>query len=299
MPEQETEDLESELALFRQALCSVREMMSATAEKLAGQIPAEEQALFDVYLRMLDDNALGAEIEAIINQGQWAQGALKQVILEHVSHFEKMDDPYLRERATDVRDLGRRVLAVLQQQQQEDVSWPDNAIIISEELTPAVLGEVPRDKLVGLVSVQGSGNSHVAILARAMGAPTVMGAVDLPWKRMGSRELIVDGNLGRVYVSPAPELLHQYRCLIDEEQAFIEGLEELKDEPCITPDHYRLPLWVNTGLMTDTIRSLDHGAEGVGLYRTEVPFMIRERFPSEKEQEDIYREQLKTFAPRP
>ncbi|CAM3412388.1 phosphoenolpyruvate--protein phosphotransferase [Parendozoicomonas haliclonae] len=299
VPEKDTDDIELELTLFRQALVSVREMMSATAEKLSGQIPAEEQALFDVYLRMLDDNALGAEIEALIRKGQWAQGALKAVILEHVRHFEMMDDPYLRERATDVRDLGRRVLAALQQQQQDDVAWPDNAIVISEELTPSVLGEVPREKLAGLVSVQGSGNSHVAILARAMGAPTVMGAVDLPWDRMANRELIVDGNLGRVYVSPAPELINQYRSLIDEELAFVEGLESLKDEPCITPDHYRLPLWVNTGLMTDAIRSLDHGAEGVGLYRTEVPFMIRERFPSEKEQEDIYREQLKSFAPRP
>ena len=299
VPDRDAENIDDELQEFRQALASVREQMRATAEKLSDQVPAEEQALFDVYLRMLDDNALGAEIEAVIRQGQWAQGALKVVIEEHVRHFELMEDPYLRERAVDVRDLGRRVLSALQQQQHTDVVWPEEAIVISEELTPAMLGEIPRDKLAGLVSVQGSGNSHVAILARAMGVPTIMGAVDLPWERMGNRELIVDGNLGRVYASPAPELLSQYRSLVDEEQAFIEGLESLKDEPCVTPDHYRLPLWVNTGLMTDTVRSLDQGAEGVGLYRTEVPFMIRERFPSEKEQEEIYREQLKIFAPRP
>ena len=299
VPHRDAENIDDELVLFRQALSSVRDQMRATAEKLSDQVPAEEQALFDVYLRMLDDSALGAEIETVIKQGVWAQGALKQVIEEHVRHFELMEDPYLRERAVDVRDLGRRVLSALQQQQQEVVAWPDQAIVISEELTPAMLGEIPREKLAGLVSVQGSGNSHVAILARAMGTPTIMGAVDLPWERMGNRELIVDGNLGRVYASPSHELLHQYRLLVDEEQAFVEGLETLKDEPCITPDHYRLPLWVNTGLMTDTIRSLDQGAEGVGLYRTEVPFMIRERFPSEKEQEEIYREQLAFFAPRP
>ncbi|MCL6270383.1 phosphoenolpyruvate--protein phosphotransferase [Sansalvadorimonas sp. 2012CJ34-2] len=299
VPEKETDDIDGEIQLFRQALCSVRDQMSRTAEKLAGSIPPEEQALFDVYLRMLDDNALGAEVETAIKKGQWAQGALREVIEEHVGHFEKMDDPYLRERAVDVRDLGRRVLASLQQQQAQEVTWPDEAVVISEELTPAMLGEIPRHKLVGLVSVQGSGNSHVAILARAMGVPTIMGAVDLPWERVGGRELIVDGNLGRVYASPAAELVSQYRQLIDEEQAFVEGLEALKDEPCLTPDHYRLPLWVNTGLMTDTVRSLDKGAEGVGLYRTEVPFMIRERFPSEKEQEEIYRDQLKAFAPKP
>ena len=168
------DDVTLELALFREALASVRESMQDTAEKLSGQIPPEEQALFDVYLRMLDDKALGGEIEALIFQGQWAQGALKQVILEHIVLFEKMDDPYLRERAVDVRDLGQRVLAALQQQQKSEVVWPDNAIVISEELTPAVLGEIPRDKLIGLVSIRGSGNSHVAILARAMSIPTVM-----------------------------------------------------------------------------------------------------------------------------
>ena len=299
VPDKETDDIASESKAFFDALASVRAQMKSTADKLSDQVPAEEQALFDVYLRMLDDNALGAEIDAVIQKGQWAQGALKQVIEEHVRHFELMEDPYLRERAVDIRDLGRRVLSVLQQHQQDEVVWPDKAVVISEELTPAMLGEIPREKLVGLVSVQGSGNSHVAILARAMGVPTIMGAVDLPWERMGSREVIVDGNLGRVYSSPSPELLAQYRNLVDEEQAFVEGLESLKDEPCITPDHYRLPLWVNTGLMSDTVRSLDQGAEGVGLYRTEVPFMIRERFPSEKEQESIYRKQLETFHPRP
>ncbi|MTI15051.1 phosphoenolpyruvate--protein phosphotransferase [Sansalvadorimonas verongulae] len=299
VPDKDTENTDSESHIFFQALASVREQMKATADKLSDQVPAEEQALFDVYLRMLDDNALGAEVDAVIQKGQWAQGALKQVIEEHVRHFELMEDPYLRERAVDIKDLGRRVLSVLQQQQKGEVAWPEKAIVISEELTPAMLGEIPRDKLVGLVSVQGSGNSHVAILARAMGVPTIMGAVDLPWERMGNRDVIVDGNLGRVYASPSVELLSQYRNLVDEELAFVEGLESLKDEPCITPDHYRLPLWVNTGLMSDTVRSLDQGAEGVGLYRTEVPFMIRERFPSEKEQEKIYQKQLQIFHPRP
>ena len=162
-----------------------------------------------------------------------------------------------------------------------------------------MLGEVPHDALTGLVSVQGSSNSHVAILARALGIPTVMGAVDLPFQKLSGKTLIVDGNLGLVYSSPTQELLDYYTAVVEEEQEFSEGLEAISELPCITPDNYRIPLWVNTGLMTDAVRSLDRGAEGVGLYRTEIPFMIRDRFPSESEQEIIYRQQLEAFAPKP
>src|SRR5690606_27023769 len=112
-----------------------------------------------------------------------AQGALRQVVGQHIKRFELMDDAYLRERASDVRDLGRRLLAHLQHARQQTLVYQDNTILVSEELTPAMLGEVPEGKLAGLVSVQGSGNSHVAILARAMGIPTVMGVVDLPYSK--------------------------------------------------------------------------------------------------------------------
>ncbi|MDE1461383.1 phosphoenolpyruvate--protein phosphotransferase [Spartinivicinus poritis] len=299
VPDKEAEDADLELHSFQQALEAVREDMRRTASKLADRIRPEEQALFDVYLRMLDDNAIGAEVSALIRQGQWAQGALRQVIEEHVRAFEMMEDPYLRERAVDVKDLGRRVLAYLQEDNKINVSYPENTILISEEVTPTMLGEVPKEKLVGLVSVLGSVNSHVAILARAMGIPTVMGAVDLPYNQLSGKKMIVDGNLGRVYLSPSSELCNQYQEVVDEEKQFIAGLEGLKGRPCITRDNFRIPLWVNTGLMTDVMRSLDRGAEGVGLYRTEVPFMIRERFPSENEQQEIYRAQLQAFAPSP
>ncbi len=299
VPDRDADDIDVELQHLDRALKAVRKDMRETSNKLAPSLPREEMALFDVYLSMLDDSAIGAEVRAVIREGQWAQGALRQVIEEHVKNFEMMEDVYLRERAVDVRDLGRRVLAYLQEQDKRDVVYPDNSVLLSEELTPAMLGEIPRDKLVGLVSVKGSGNSHVAILARAMGVPTVMGAVDLPFTRLNAREVIIDGNLGRVYPLPSPELRGYYQEVVDQEKQFVAGLDVLRDKPCITKDQTRVSLWVNTGLMTDVARSLDRGAEGVGLYRTEVHFMIRERFPSESEQQKIYREQLQAFAPNP
>ena len=299
VPERTCKDIDLELALLDDALAAVREEMKETAERLSDRLPAEEHALFDVYLRMLDDRALGQEIRERIRGGFWAQGALRQVIEEHIRNFEMMDDHYLRERAADVRDLGRRVLSHLQQGEHARVEYPANTILISEELSPVMLGEVPQESLAGLVSKQGSSNSHVAILARALGVPTVMGVVDLPFHKLSGKKLIVDGNLGLIYSSPAQELLDYYTEVLEEENQFSKGLEAIRDLPCETPDNYRIPLWVNTGLMTDTIRSLDRGAEGVGLYRTEVPFMVRDRFPSESEQEKIYRHQLEAFAPRP
>ena len=299
VPERACKDIDLELALFDGALAAVREEMQGTAERLADRLPAEEQALFDVYLRMLDDRALGQEIRDRIRSGSWAQGALRQVIEEHIRNFEMMDDHYLRERATDVRDLGRRVLSHLQQGEHAQIKYPKNTILISEELSPVMLGEVPQELLAGLVSIRGSSNSHVAILARALGVPTVMGVVDLPFHKLSGKKLIVDGNLGFVYSSPVKELLDYYTEVLEEENQFSEGLEAIRDLPCVTPDDYRIPLWVNTGLMSDAVRSLDRGAEGVGLYRTEIPFMMRDRFPSESEQEEIYRQQLEAFAPRP
>ncbi|WP_434607575.1 phosphoenolpyruvate--protein phosphotransferase [Pseudomonas sp. R1-7] len=299
VPDKAIADIDAELGLFKTAIEGVRADMRALSAKLATQLRPEERALFDVYLMMLDDASLGSEVTTVIKTGQWAQGALRQVVTDHVNRFELMDDAYLRERASDVKDLGRRLLAYLQQERQQTLVYPDNTILVSEELTPAMLGEVPEGKLAGLVSVLGSGNSHVAILARAMGIPTVMGVVDLPYSKVDGIQMIVDGYHGEVYTNPSDVLRKQFADVVEEEKQLSLGLDALRDLPCVTLDGHRMPLWVNTGLLADVARAQKRGAEGVGLYRTEVPFMINQRFPSEKEQLAIYREQLSAFHPQP
>ena len=283
VPSRPCADPDEETEFFYECLAAVRRDIEALSARLSTQLAPQEQALFDVYLRMLDDTALAAEVVELIRRGEWAQGALAQVILAHVRTFESMDDAYLREQAVDT----------------SDIEYPDRTVLVGEELTASMLGEVPREKLVGLVSVQGSGNSHVAILARAMGIPTVMGCLDLPFTQSEGAELILDGYNGLVYFNAPPELRARFQSICEEEQQINKGLEALRDLPCETTDGHRVPLWVNTGLMADVARSLERGAEGVGLYRTEVPFLLRERFPSEEEQRAIYRQQLEAFAPRP
>ena len=298
VPERKVANIDGELKLFRVAINEVRDEIREMGAKLSDRLKPEELGLFDAYLHMLDDSAIAGEVEELILQGHWAQGALRRVIELHVANFEAMDDSYLRERGTDVRDLGQRVLAKLQFSTGGRDKFPRDTILVGDELTPSMLASVPRDCLRGLVAVRGSGSSHVAILAKAMGVPSVMGAEDLPIELLEEKPLIVDGQEGQVITHPNEDQIRFYQNLIKEEEALIEGLEELKTLPCKTTDGHRVRLWVNTGLMSDAAKSLDRGAEGVGLYRTEVHFMTKDRFPTEEEQKTIYREHLQAFSPR-
>ncbi len=299
VPERTTDDVFTELSVLDRAINSVRRDIKNISEQFAQSLPAEELALFDVYLHMLDDNALAGEIRERIHGGQWAQGALRQVIRKHERSFEAMEDPYLRERSTDVRDLGLRVLAYLQDIRTKKTYFPDDTILVGDEITPSMLTNIPREKLKGIVSVRGSSNSHVAILARALDVPAVMGAVDLPILELDDVALIVDGFYGEIFTNPSPAKTDHYQHLIDEEAEFAAELEELRELPPVTMDGTRLALWVNIGLTGDISRSLDRGAEGIGLFRTEMPFMEKDRFPSEEEQRKIYRAHLEAFSPRP
>ena len=296
---QKCADVDEELKFFFTSLIAVRSDIKNLGNKLADRLSVEERGLFDAYLAMLDDTSLAREVTETIKKGFVAPYAWSQIILQHTNTFSAMHDPYLRERAADVRDLGRRVLGYLQQSSAKEKIYPDNTILIGDELTASVLGEVPREKLQGLISIKGSGNSHIAILARAMGIPTVMGAVDLPFTRLEGKTAIVDGYRGNIYVNPGEDALKEFNALIQEDKELSKHFEALRDLPSETLDHHRVPLWVNTGLMADILRSIERGAEGVGLYRTEVPFLLRDRFPTEEDQRKIYREQLAAFAPHP
>jgi phosphotransferase system enzyme I (PtsP) len=299
VPSREAADRRVELKAFRDALASVRADIRQVAENLENELGPEDRALFGVYLSILDDSTLGGEVATLIKAGEWAQGALSQVMLRHIRHFERMEHSYLRERAVDVRDLGTRVLGYLQDANRQAVDYPDATVLVAEELTASALGEIPRDKLVGIVSMRGSANSHTAILARAMGIPAVVGVEDLPLKRLPDQQLVVDGYNGRIYVNPHPDLLTRFEGLLAEDEALFEELAPLAQQPAATSDGASVPLWVNTGVAADVHRALEFGAEGVGLYRTEVSFLLRDRFPSEEEQRQLYREQLEALHPSP
>ncbi|NIR61876.1 MAG: phosphoenolpyruvate--protein phosphotransferase [Gammaproteobacteria bacterium] len=299
VPDCPIEESEPEVEAFRVAVQAVQENFRSLGARMGGVLPVEDQALFDAFVMMAGSEGLVEGTIERIRAGNWAQGALRETIREHARIFADMDDAYLRERAADIRDLGRRILERLQADAHCPREYPPHTVLVGEEISAAQLAEVPSGRLEGLVSAHGSGSSHVAILARAMGVPAVMGVSDLPVGRMEARELLVDGYQGRVHIQPSVALREEFTRLAGEEAELREDLKGLRDLAAETPDGVHVPLLVNTGLLADITPSLTSGAEGIGLYRTEIPFMIRDRFPGEEEQYRIYRQVLEQFAPRP
>ena len=299
VPDRAVDDPESEVQVFHTAVEKTKSDIQRFIDRDDGDIPKEEKALFEAYLLMLQgDSIVGKTIERI-RAGSWASGALRETINERAKVFDEMDDPYLRDRAHDLRDLGRRVLMSLQSGKRDLPPYPERTVLIGEDLSATMLAEVPRDKLVGVVSCKGSSSSHVAIVANALGIPAVVGVGDLPISKLDMVEMIVDGYRGQVYISPAEQIKKEYTRLQQEERAISAGLEAEKNLPATTTDGVNVKLYANTGLFADVSTSLSSGAEGIGLYRTEFPFMVREGFPSEDEQLAIYRDILQSFAGKP
>lgn len=300
VPDRTSNNLEHEKQLLTAAVAAVRADIELLLQRLQEQgVPAEDRVLFEVYLMMLDSGGMIDRVLDYIDEGHWAAGALRCAVLEHVKIFEGMEDPYLSERALDIRDLGIRILSYLQNSPDKKSSYPKRCVLVGDEITATMLAEVPAERLAGVVSVRGSSNSHVAILARAMGVPAVMGITDLPTGRVDGKKVIVDGYQGKVYFKPSATITKEYKRLIAEEGELSAELEALRDKPAETLDGVRMPLYANTGLLSDIAPSLKCGAEGVGLYRTEFPFLIRDRFPGEDEQSRIYRQVLDSFQGRP
>lgn len=295
----ESRGVKVEMEEFNEAVLRARIHIKNLEHSLSAHITDQERLLFTAYVQMLDDQNLGREVKQRIKDGAAAQSAWSDVILQHCKHFEAMEDPYFRERAVDIRDLGRRVLSYMQEHESEDIEFPDQTILVGEDLSPDVLGTIPTEKLAGIVSAQGSVNSHLSILARAMGIPTVVGVEGLKPSRLRGQEVIVDGHNGSMFVNATHDHRRYFEELRREDVELNAELEQLREFPAVTLDDHRIKLLVNTGLMADVRTSIERGAEGVGLFRSEVPFFMRQRFPTEEEQRQFYRELLEAFSPRP
>ncbi|HXH04195.1 MAG TPA: phosphoenolpyruvate--protein phosphotransferase [Candidatus Competibacteraceae bacterium] len=301
VPDKPVADMEAESARFRQAVAEELEELKHLGKRLGRILSPGDQALFDAYALLLGSDSLMQGTLERIAQGNWAPAALRDTIREYANIFEEMDDPYLQGRAADIRDLGQRLLKRLQEEDPDTspASYPERTILVGEEISVSQLIEVPPEKLAGLVSVRGTGASHVALLARGLGIPAVFGVNSSALGRLHGREVVVDGYAARVCVQPGPALRDEYLRLIREEAELSRGLQELKHLPAQTPDGHIIPLYANTGLYADIAAARDSGAEGVGLFRSEMQFFLRDRFPVEEEQTAIYRQVLEAMAPRP
>ena len=284
---------------FRAAVAAVEDDLRQLQRRLSGEIPAEDHALFDALLLMLGSDSIVGETVTRIRAGNWAPGALRETIAEHVRVFETMDDPYLRERASDIRDLGRRVLTRLQSDHPTSRPAYSRTVLVGDDISPTQLAEVPIEQLAGIVSASGSSSSHVAILAQAMGIPAVLGVEDMTVGRLEGQTLIADGYRGDVFVNPSVIVRDEFVRLQTEESELTEGLKKVAGKPSVTPDNVTVPLYINTGLVSGNEPAVHSEGDGVGLYRTEIPFLMREQFPGEDEQTRIYRKAMESFVPRP
>ena len=299
VPDKKITDKQPEIKGFKDAIQNVQNDLIQQAERMRASLPEEECALFLAYAQMLSSGSLIDDTINRIDAGNWAPASWRDTVEDHARVFEAMEDEYLAERANDIRDLGRRVLRNLMLEQSPYINFPDSTILVGDEISATDLADVPPDCLSAIVSAHGSGASHVAILAHALGIPAVMGVPNLPVKQMDGLRVIVDGYGGSAYIDPSDSLLSEYNTYFEEEAAIEQDLLSLKNEAAVTLDGCHIALHVNSGLMADHTPSLRSGAEGVGLYRTEIPFQIRDRFPSEEEQFHIYSNVLQTFKGKP
>jgi phosphotransferase system enzyme I (PtsP) len=299
VPDRIPDDPFAEESRFRQAVSSVRAEITRIADDLEGTLSPADRALFDAFVLMLDSPEMRDTVVQRIHLGNWAPGALRQTIETHAQRFELMDDTYLRERAMDVRELGTRLLLRLQGASAHLEDCPSGSILIGRRIGAIDLGLVPPGRIRGIITAEGSSLSHVAIIARALGLPAVVGIADLPLTALDGQEIIVDGNNGTAYLRPDPALCQAFTALIEEEQALSDSLASMRGLPTQTLDGVEVALYTNTGLAAELSLATASDSAGIGLFRSELPFMRYGRFPSEQEQIDLYREVLEAVAPRP
>lgn len=299
VPDRPCEDPAASIREWHELLAIVSADVENERTALGEQLADGVGAVFSAYQMLLNDPGLRLGVEQAIAQGQWLPGALRQVVHHYAEVFLAMEDPYLRARNEDLHHLGNKLYQ----------SWsgaPENTpaddhgplVLTGAKVSVSDIAACDPQRLVGIVCYEGSSLSHTAVLANALGIPAVMGTGKLKGIDNGS-PLIVDGNTGQVILFPSPSVRLEFERLQRAEQALKGELASLRDQPATTTDGERVRLLANTGLLADISPGLANGAEGIGLYRTEMPFMVSESFPSEEEQLNIYRQVLAAYRGRP
>lgn len=299
IPIRTVEDADGEEARLTAAIAAVRAEMAALGSDLGGSLTEADRLLFDAYAMLLDSPEILESAASLVRQGNWAPSALSRTIETHAARFDAMEDPYLKERGADLRALGGRVLARLLGESGTPAVGPEPTILVGQRLSAIDIAQTRTGNLVGIVSGDGSSLSHVAILARGLGIPAVMGVSDLPLERLDGQDLVVDGAAGRVHLRLNAAMRRAFETAIENQRSLTEALESIRALPAVTLDGVEIPLLVNAGLSADLEPAAAAGSSGIGLFRSEVPFMLYDRFPSELEQLSLYREALEAMAPLP
>lgn len=282
---------ESEIKRFETALVQTRSQIAAIRNEVASKLGEEEAQIFDAHLLVLEDNALMEEtVNEIQNAGYNIEYCFHSVSRRFIEAFDALDDEYIKERVTDIRDVAKRVLQNLMGQTGVgSIAFEGARVIVSEDLTPSDTAGLERERVLGFVTDAGSRTSHTVIMARSLAVPAVVGLHDVTQHAGSSDYILVDGYDGVVIINPTEETLFRYGQLKEERQSLQKIFETSIELPARSSDGVDVLLLANIGGIKDCEPAIKNGATGVGLFRTESMFLQRDVFPNEEEQFQAYR----------
>jgi phosphotransferase system enzyme I (PtsI) len=287
------EEVEPELKRFQEALAKTRAQIKGLEEKAKEKLGEEHASIFSAHQVLLEDPLFTEDVARIVSSDHInAEFVLHEALEKFKTVMASLNDEYFRERGGDIRDVGNRVLRNLMGKgDKEELKKLDKEIIlVANDLIPSDMVNLPTETIKAFCTDVGGKTSHVAIVSRSMGLPAVVGMQKATMDIHDGDLLIVDGNKGLVLVNPRPHIIEQYRHLKEEYVAFQKSLEAFKNLPAVTPDGRRVTLAANIETPLELDEMARHGAEGIGLYRTEFLYMNREENPSEEEQFQAYKE---------
>ena len=285
------EDVEKEITRYEEAMEKTAKELEMIKEAASKNLSAEEAAVFDAHALVLSDPEMKTQVEdKIKNEKINADAALEDVANMFIGMFESMEDEYFKERASDIKDVSRRLLASLLGKALPNPALIDEeVVIIADDLTPSDTAQLNKNLVRGFATNIGGRTSHSAIMARSLEIPAVVACKTITEEVNDGDMIILDGSEGVVIINPSDEEVATYKVKRDEFIAYREELKKLKDEKTVSTDGHHVELVANIGSPKDIQGVLENGAEGVGLYRTEFLYMESAELPTEDEQYEAYK----------
>jgi len=284
---------EQEIARLKQSIRQVIDELIQDNLRVSQEIGKREAEIFLAHVAILEDPYFISKIfQDIRENGINAEASVLKQIDEFKKVFEKMNDPYIKIRSQDLSDIGRRVIQKLMPSEDNICDLEEPIIVVASELTPSDTIRLDREKVLAFATESGGKESHAAILARSFGIPAVVGLEGLVSKVKKGDLLVVDGDMGLVMINPLEEVIQNYHDLQKKREIYRTELNKIIPLPSETMDGHEIRLWANIGSLVDLEYAMHFGAHGIGLFRTELPFLVWGRFLSENEQFSLYQKVL-------
>ncbi len=298
----DVKEAEGEIERFKNALKASRDQLLRIKKKMELDGKGKEHIrIIDAHLMILKDNMIINDTIRIIKEERVnAEWALKTVLKDLMEYFDKMDDAYLKERSMDIEHIVNRVLINLMGRKHESISdIKAPAIVIAHDLAPTDTAQMIKGMVLGFLTDVGGRTSHTAIMARSLEIPAVVGLETVTRKAEMNDTVIVDGTTGTVIINPSESVVEVYKRRKERYENYGKALFHYKDLPCETTDGKRIKLMGNMEIMEEIDPLIEHGAEGIGLYRTEFLYLNRKDLPAEDEHVKAYKQIVKKMAPNP